>query len=87
VFGDAIVPRGGSVWLGTLLNFSTRRHRRQRGPHRDVAIDRRRLVRPTQGRPQQLLPLGEEGRQTFDIATKHIYDRRRPTGPGGSSCC
>ena len=21
VFGDAIVPRGGSVWLGTLLGF------------------------------------------------------------------
>ena len=21
VFGDAIVPRGGSVWLGTLLTF------------------------------------------------------------------
>src|ERR1700743_3818045 len=21
VFGDAIVPRGGSVWLGTLLSF------------------------------------------------------------------
>ena len=21
VFGDAIVPRGGSVWLGTLLEF------------------------------------------------------------------
>jgi phenylacetic acid degradation operon negative regulatory protein len=21
VFGDAIVPRGGSVWLGTLLDF------------------------------------------------------------------
>ena len=21
VFGDAIVPRGGSVWLGTLLQF------------------------------------------------------------------
>src|SRR5260370_36547165 len=23
VFGDAIVPRGGSVWLGTLLEFFT----------------------------------------------------------------
>ena len=21
VFGDAVVPRGGSVWLGTLLEF------------------------------------------------------------------
>jgi phenylacetic acid degradation operon negative regulatory protein len=21
VFGDAVVPRGGSVWLGTLLKF------------------------------------------------------------------
>src|SRR4051812_50059952 len=24
VFGDAIVPRGGSVWLGTLLEFFKR---------------------------------------------------------------
>ena len=46
VFGDAIVPRGGSVWLGTLLEFfEAARHRRQRGAHRDVAADRRRLVR------------------------------------------
>ena len=42
VFGDAIVPRGGSVWLGTLLEFfETARHRRRRGAYRDVAADRR----------------------------------------------
>ena len=46
VFGDAIVPRGGSVWLGTLLEFFKQLDiDSQRGAHRDVAADRRRLVR------------------------------------------
>ena len=37
------------------------RHRRHRGAHRDVAADRRRLVRAQQGRPQQFLSAGAEG--------------------------
>ena len=59
VFGDAIVPRGGSVWLGTLLEFFERLDIDSwRGAHRDVAACRGRLVRAQQGRPQQLLPAG-----------------------------
>ena len=70
VFGDAIVPRGGSVWLGTLLEFfESARHRRRRGAHRDVAARRRRLARARQGRPQQLLSAGEEG--TADLRYRH----------------
>jgi len=69
------VPRGGSVWLGTLLEFFWRdRHRQRRGAHGDVAAGERRLARAQQGRPQQLLPARQEGAQTFDTATKHIYD-------------
>ncbi len=45
VFGDAIVPRGGSVWLGTLLEFfKTIDIDSSRGAHRDVAAGGRGLV-------------------------------------------
>ena len=74
VFGDAIVPRGGSVWLGTLLAFfRDDRHRQRRGAHGDVAcrgdgwLERR-------GRPQQLLPAGEEGTADLRYRDQTIYD-------------
>ena len=70
VFGDAIVPRGGSVWLGTLLEFfQTIGHRQRRGAYRDVAAGRRRLARAQQGRPQQFLPARQEG--PADLRYRH----------------
>ncbi|WP_028350059.1 phenylacetic acid degradation operon negative regulatory protein PaaX [Bradyrhizobium murdochi] len=74
VFGDAIVPRGGSVWLGTLLEFfeqldidaSVVRTAMSRltadGWFERVKVGRNSFYRLVQGE-----------RQTFDIATKHIY--------------
>jgi len=75
VFGDAIVPRGGSVWLGTLLAF-----------FKSIDIDGG-VVRTAMSRlaadgwlerskvgRNSFYRLVENGRQTFDIATKHIYD-------------
>src|SRR3982075_1029627 len=75
VFGDAIVPRGGSVWLGTLLEF-----------FRTIDIDSG-VVRPAMSRlaadgwlerqrvgRNSFYRLVKKGRQTFDAATKHIYD-------------
>ncbi|MFL6790856.1 MAG: phenylacetic acid degradation operon negative regulatory protein PaaX [Bradyrhizobium sp.] len=75
VFGDAIVPRGGSVWLGTLLEFFG---------YLDIdsgvvrtAISRLAadgwLERNKVGR-NSFYRLAEHGRHTFDTATKHIYD-------------
>jgi phenylacetic acid degradation operon negative regulatory protein len=75
VFGDAIVPRGGSVWLGTLLEFFG---------YLDIdsgvvrtAISRLAaddwLERNKVGR-NSFYRLAEHGRRTFDTATKHIYD-------------
>src|SRR3954454_5634455 len=74
VFGDAIVPRGGSVWLGTLLEF-----------FEQLDIDPR-VVRTAMSRltadgwfernkvgRNSFYRLVQSGRQTFDIATKHIY--------------
>src|SRR3954470_19609141 len=74
VFGDAIVPRGGSVWLGTLLEF-----------FRQIDIDAS-VVRTAMSRlaadgwferhrigRNSFYRLVQSGRQTFDIATKHIY--------------
>jgi phenylacetic acid degradation operon negative regulatory protein len=75
VFGDAIVPRGGSVWLGTLLEF-----------FRTIDIDSS-VVRTAMSRlaadgwlerekvgRNSFYRLVKKGRQTFDAATKHIYD-------------
>jgi len=75
VFGDAIMPRGGSVWLGTLLEF-----------FRTLDIDSG-VVRTAMSRlatdgwlernkvgRNSFYRLAKTGRQTFDAATKHIYD-------------
>jgi phenylacetic acid degradation operon negative regulatory protein len=74
VFGDAIVPRGGSVWLGTLLEFFE-------ALDIDASVVRTAMSRLTAdgwferhkaGR-NSFYRLVQSGRQTFDIATKHIY--------------
>ena len=75
VFGDAIVPRGGSVWLGTLLAFFGELDV-------DASVVRTAMSRLTAdgwrernkvGR-NSFYRLDKKGRQTFDTATKHIYD-------------
>jgi len=75
VFGDAIVPRGGSVWLGTLLQFfealdidgSVVRTAMSR-----LAADGW-LKREKVGR-NSFYRLAASGRRTFEAATRHIYD-------------
>jgi phenylacetic acid degradation operon negative regulatory protein len=75
VFGDAIVPRGGSVWLGTLLEFFETLDI-------DASVVRTAMSRLTAdgwferekvGR-NSFYRLRKQGRLTFDVATKHIYD-------------
>src|SRR5439155_202073 len=82
VFGDAIVPRGGSVWLGTLLEFFEQLDI-------DASVVRTAMSRLTAdgwferhkiGR-NSFYRLVQSGRQTFDIATKHIYCPRAPDPP------
>ncbi|MBX9647796.1 MAG: phenylacetic acid degradation operon negative regulatory protein PaaX [Xanthobacteraceae bacterium] len=74
VFGDAIVPRGGSVWLGTLLEFFEQLDI-------DASVVRTAMSRLTAdgwfernkiGR-NSFYRLVQSGRETFDIATRHIY--------------
>jgi phenylacetic acid degradation operon negative regulatory protein len=75
VFGDAIVPRGGSVWLGTLLRFfealdidgSVVRTAMSR-----LAADGW-LEREKVGR-NSFYRLAASGHRTFEAATRHIYD-------------
>jgi phenylacetic acid degradation operon negative regulatory protein len=75
VFGDAIVPRGASVWLGTLLEFfgvldidsGVVRTAMSR-----LAADGW-LERERAGR-NSFYRLTRKGRQTFAAATRHIYD-------------
>jgi phenylacetic acid degradation operon negative regulatory protein len=75
VFGDAIVPRGGSVWLGTLLAFFQRLDIDSgvvRTAMSRLAADGW-LERHKVGR-NSFYRLANKGRQTFDAATRHIYD-------------
>ena len=75
VFGDAIVPRGGSVWLGTLLEFFETLDIDSgvvRTAMSRLAADGW-LERDKVGR-NSFYRLAKKGRQTFDAATKHIYD-------------
>src|ERR1700753_3410998 len=75
VFGDAIVPRGGSVWLGTLLEFFATIDIASgvvRTAMSRLAADGW-LERHKVGR-NSFYRLVKKGRQTFDAATRHIYD-------------
>jgi phenylacetic acid degradation operon negative regulatory protein len=75
VFGDAIVPRGGSVWLGTLLEFFERLDIDSgvvRTAMSRLATDGW-LERNKIGR-NSFYRLAKKGRQTFAAATRHIYD-------------
>ncbi len=76
LYGDAIVPRGGSVWLGTVLKFCT---------HLGIAdgvvrtamsrlaadgwLERRRVAR------NSFYALAERGCATFRAASTHIYSQ------------
>ena len=77
LFGDAIVPRGGSVWLGTLLAFFDTIDIDSgvvRTAMSRLAADGW-LERNKVGR-NSFYRLVRKGRQTFDTATRHIYDKQ-----------
>ena len=81
VFGDAIVPRGGSVWLGTLLDFFTALEIDGGGVRTAMSrlasdgwLERRRVGR------NSFYRLAEKGRARFDAAMRHVYDPA-PSGP------
>ncbi|MEA2837917.1 MAG: phenylacetic acid degradation operon negative regulatory protein [Bradyrhizobium sp.] len=75
VFGDAIMPRGGSVWLGTLLEFfktldidSGVVRTAMSRLAADGWLERNKVGRNSYYR------LAQKGWQTFDTAAKHIYN-------------
>src|SRR5436190_23294208 len=75
VFGDAIVPRGGSVWLGTLLEFFDALDIDSgvvRAAMSRLATDGW-LERNKIGR-NSFYRLAKKVRQTLADATRHIYD-------------
>jgi phenylacetic acid degradation operon negative regulatory protein len=83
VYGDAIVPRGGAVWLGTLLAFfktldidgSVVRTAASR-----LAADGW-LSRARVGR-NSFYRLADKGRETFAAASRHIYAAGPPHWTG-----
>src|SRR2546427_12158807 len=75
VFGDAIVPRGGSVWLGTLLEFFKALDIDSgvvRTAMSRLAADGR-LGRNKGGR-NSFFWLGKSGRETLEAPPQKIYD-------------
>lgn len=83
VYGDAIVPRGGSVWLGTLLSFFEALnidHGGVRTAMSRLAADGW-LERARVGR-NSFYRLADKGRETFAAATRHIYAAQRPEWTG-----
>src|SRR5262249_25456852 len=57
LYGDAIVPRGGSLWLGSLTDIMAPVGLRARPRRRGVAAPRhRRVAGPGAHRPKHLLP-------------------------------
>ncbi len=83
VYGDAIVPRGGSVWLGTLSAFFKALDISDgvvRTAMSRLASDGW-LERTKVGR-NSYYRLAEKGRDTFRQASEHIYNPRPPAWAG-----
>ena len=77
VYGDAVVPRGGSLWLGTLLDVFRALGINEGAVRTAVSrlaadgwLDRRRVGR------NSFYSLAERGRTTFADATRQIYSDR-----------
>ena len=83
IYGDAIVPRGGSVWLGSLLAFFNAMGIAD-GVVR-TAVSRLAsdgwLERTRVGR-NSFYQLADKGRETFRRASEHIYAQRPPDWRG-----
>ena len=83
IYGDALVPRGGAVWLGTLLSFfkaleisdGVVRTAMSRLAS-DGWLERRKVGR------NSFYALAEKGRDTFRAASDHIYAPRPPAWAG-----
>ena len=83
IYGDAIVPRGGCVWLGTLLAFFKALDVGEgvvRTAMSRLASDGW-LERNKVGR-NSFYRLAEKGRATFAQATRHIYAPSAPPFAG-----
>ncbi|RAI35963.1 phenylacetic acid degradation operon negative regulatory protein PaaX [Rhodoplanes roseus] len=83
IYGDAIVPRGGSVWLGTLLQIFQALDIAEgvvRTAMSRLAADGW-LERHKVGR-NSFYRLAPKGRTTFAQATRHIYAAQLPAFPG-----
>jgi phenylacetic acid degradation operon negative regulatory protein len=83
IYGDAIVPRGGSVWLGTLLDIFKALD--IAGGVVRTAMSRLAadgwLVRHKVGR-NSFYRLADKGHATFAAATEHIYAPHPPAFSG-----
>jgi phenylacetic acid degradation operon negative regulatory protein len=82
-YGDAIVPRGGSIWLGTLLQFLGMIGLEGGVVRTSVSrlaadgwLDRDKLGR------KSFYHLAKSGRERFEAAVEHVYNPRPATWEG-----
>ncbi|HEY0327576.1 MAG TPA: phenylacetic acid degradation operon negative regulatory protein PaaX [Rhodopseudomonas sp.] len=82
-YGDAILPRGGSLWLGTLLQFLELLD--TDGGVVRTAVSRLAadgwLARDKIGR-KSFYKLAADGRDRFELAVRHVYNPQPSTAAG-----
>jgi len=80
VFGDAVLPRGGEIWLGALINLLAPLDLNERLIRTTVfrLVKDEWLTTQTQGRRTDY-QLSVSGRRRFEEASKQIYAANAPT--------
>ena len=83
VFGDAIAPRGGTVWLGSLIRAMSEFGISERLVRTSVfRLARDGWLSANQVGRRSFYSLSKEGRQKFEQATHRIYGEPRPDWSG-----
>lgn len=79
VFGDAVLPRGGALWLGSLIQIMASLGINERLVRTSVfrLVKDEWLATQTQGRRANY-GLTQEGRHRFEEAARHIYAAQAP---------
>jgi phenylacetic acid degradation operon negative regulatory protein len=83
VFGDAVLPRGGTVWIGSLINALTDFGINERLVRTSVfRLTRDHWLEVAQVGRRSYYSLSESGARKFELATARIYGDPHQTWPG-----
>jgi phenylacetic acid degradation operon negative regulatory protein len=83
VFGDAVAPHGGRVWLGSLIRLLAPFGVSERLVRTSVfRLTKEKWLRPEAAGRRTDYVLTGPGRRQFEAATRHIYAATRPAWDG-----